>query len=107
RARTEHCSSAGMAVPRSRLTRAGRNATRAGSGSGGALSTRPRATEPAAHAPIKRHARTAARLGEQARRPVRPDPGETRLLALLEPEALLGAEGVALAGPANDDRVED
>ena len=46
-------------------------------------------------------------LGDEARRPVGADPGEAELLALLETQAGLGAEGVAERRPADADRVED
>ena len=49
----------------------------------------------------------AGPLGDEPRRPVRADPREPELLALLEAEARLGAEGVAEGRPADADRVED
>ena len=49
----------GMSVPSSRLTRLGRNATRDGPGSSGAVSTRPAATVPPAHSAISRAVRSA------------------------------------------------
>ena len=49
----------------------------------------------------------ASPLRDQSRRPVRPEPGQPELLALLEPEAGLAAEGVALAGPPDRHGVED
>ena len=49
----------------------------------------------------------AGPLGDQSRRAIRAEPGEPELLALLEAQAGLGAEGVALAGPPDRDRVED
>ena len=70
-------------TPSSRLTRAGRNATRDGAGSVGLVSTAPGATRPPAHSAI------------EARRAVGPEAGQAMLLALLEPEACLGSEGVA------------
>ena len=64
-------------------------ATRVGPGSSGSCRRGRGATEPPAHSAI------------EPRRPVGAEPGEPELLALLEPEARLGAEGVALAGPAD------
>jgi hypothetical protein len=46
-------------------------------------------------------------LGDEACRPVRTEPCETRLLALLEAEAGFGTERVAEGGAADADRVED
>ena len=95
RASSSRCSSAGTSVPSSRLTRAGRNATRAGSGSSGA------------RVDAARRDGAAGPLGDEPRGPVRADAREPELLALLEAEAGLAAEGVALAGPADRDRIED
>ncbi len=82
-------------MPSSRLTRAGRKATWAGGGSIGVRIDGARGD-------------LAARpLGDEARRPVGTDPGEAELLALLEAQARLGAEGVAEGRPADADRVED
>src|SRR4029079_7183693 len=49
----------------------------------------------------------AGPLRDQPRRPVRAEPGEPELLALLEPEAGLAAEGIALAGSPDRHRIED
>src|SRR4051794_22302964 len=51
--------------------------------------------------------RAAGPLGDQTSCTVGPETGEPDLLALLEAEARLGAEAVALARPADRDRVED
>ena len=73
---------------------AGRNATPRSAGSSGCCppARRRPSRRPTAHEP-----RTA----------VRPDPGEVERLSLLEPEARLRPQTVALAGPADADRVED
>ena len=50
---------------------------------------------------------SAGPLADEARRPIRAEPCEAMLLALLEAQARLGAEGVPERGPADAHRVED
>ena len=49
----------------------------------------------------------AGPLGDQASRPVGAEPGQPRLLALLEAQARLRPERIAEGRPADADRVED
>ena len=51
--------------------------------------------------------RTAGPLGDEPGRPVRAEPGQSMLLALLEPEARLRAQGVPEGCPADAHRIED
>ena len=95
RARTARCWSASTSRPSRRAIRAGRKATRPSDGSPGG------AVDPAA---LEGPARP---VEDQSSAAVRADPGEPGLLALLEAQARLRAEPVALAGPADADRVED
>ena len=67
----------------------------AGSGSLGFVSTTPRATV------------AAGPLGDEPGRPVGAEPGQPELLALLEPQARLGAQGVAEGRAADAIGVED
>ena len=77
------------------MTRAGRNATRVGPGSSGAVSTRPRAIDAAG--PLTDQLGGA--IGADARHP--------RLLALLEPAARLGSKREPLRRPPDAHGVED
>ena len=83
-------------TPSSRSTRAGRNghARRLGLGRD-RCRRRPAPTGPPAHSTMSRAVRSA------------PSAGEPMLLALLEPEARLGAQRVPERGAADADRVED
>src|SRR3990172_4407734 len=93
RASSACCSSAVTSTPSRRPTRDGRNGTRRGCGSTGAGSPPPRPP--------------AGPGRDELRRAVRAQAGEAMLLALLEAQAGLAAQAVALPGAADADRIED